>query len=79
MALNFRNIATRHGADLRNKKNLIDTNKFAKFLWGDIYYNLGTRKFSKKPSSDGEETVRSFVHFVMEPFYKLFTTVMTAD
>eukprot|EP00055_Hartaetosiga_balthica_P000660 m.137158 g.137158 ORF g.137158 m.137158 type:complete len:969 (-) comp11333_c0_seq1:945-3851(-) len=43
----------------------------AKRLWGDIYFNEKKRSFSRKrPSSD---TSRTFVHFVLEPLYKLFT------
>lgn len=46
-----------------------DAKTFSKFLWGDIYFNKTTRKFSKKPS---EETPnRSYVEFILEPMYKL--------
>lgn len=49
----------------------VDTEEFAKRLWGDIYYNPQKRTFTRKglePSSS-----RSFLHFVLEPIYKLFT------
>ena len=47
---------------------------FAKRLWGDIYFNQKTRKFTKKaPLSTSP---RSFVEFILEPMYKLFTQVI---
>jgi U5 small nuclear ribonucleoprotein component len=46
-----------------------DPKQFSKFLWGDIYFNKSTRKFSKKPSE--EASTRSFVEFIMEPMYKV--------
>lgn len=45
MALNFKHSNQRHGASVRNTKNLIEVEKLSKFLWGDIYYNTATRKF----------------------------------
>ncbi|KAF4463921.1 elongation factor 2 [Fusarium albosuccineum] len=49
----------------------INTDEFAKRLWGDVYYNPKKRTFSRKPLD--ERPARSFVHFVLEPIYKLFT------
>ncbi|KAM6537800.1 hypothetical protein FALCPG4_003704 [Fusarium falciforme] len=49
----------------------INTEEFAKRLWGDVYYNPKKRTFSRKPID--ERSARSFVHFVLEPIYKLFT------
>jgi len=69
-------IGARHGAQMRSQKNVLDAAKFAKFLWGDIYYNRDTRKFSRKASS---ATQRSFVHFILEPFYKLVSLTLTKD
>ncbi|KAK9470257.1 P-loop containing nucleoside triphosphate hydrolase protein [Dipodascopsis tothii] len=47
----------------------INADEFAPRLWGDVYYNKTSRKFSRKPID--REYVRSFVHFVLEPLYKL--------
>lgn len=55
----------------------IEFEKFTRALWGDVYYNTATKKFSK--SSDGGNLPRSFVHFIMEPLYKLFTYSLTSD
>ncbi|KAG6049181.1 hypothetical protein E4U17_006908 [Claviceps sp. LM77 group G4] len=49
----------------------IDAQEFAKRLWGDVYYNPKKRSFTRKPVE--ERATRSFVHFIMEPIYKLFT------
>lgn len=49
----------------------INVDEFAKRLWGDIYYNPKKRNFSRKPLD--ERSARSFVHFILEPIYKLFT------
>ncbi|RWS23646.1 U5 small nuclear ribonucleoprotein component-like protein [Leptotrombidium deliense] len=51
-----------------------DANEFAKRLWGDMYFNPETRKFSKKPPNS--QSQRSFVEFILEPLYKLFSQVV---
>ena len=66
----------KHGAAARDKSQL-DAEKFAKFLWGNIFYDIETRKF--KRAHQNQETPRSFVHFVMEPIYKLFTKTLSCD
>lgn len=49
----------------------ISTEEFAKRLWGDVYFNPKKRSFTRKPVDEG--AARSFVHFVLEPIYKIFT------
>ncbi|XP_020611466.1 116 kDa U5 small nuclear ribonucleoprotein component-like [Orbicella faveolata] len=52
----------------------IDPKDFAKRLWGDMYFNSKSRKFSKKaPLSTSQ---RSFVEFILEPLYKVFAQVV---
>lgn len=46
-------------------------------LWGDVYFDQQTRKFSKRPIPGTD--VRTFVSFVLEPFYKLHTAVLSHD
>jgi U5 small nuclear ribonucleoprotein component len=49
----------------------INTHEFARRLWGDIFYNPKKRSYTRgrqEPSSK-----RSFVHFVLEPIYKLYS------
>lgn len=55
----------------------MDIDGFAKRLWGNIYYDQETRKFSKSNLSGSGK--RSFDHFIMEPLYKLYTQVLGED
>jgi len=64
----------------KKKKKLkggIDVEKFVQRLWGDIYYNPDSRKFSRKPKSSRSQ--RGFVHFILEPLYKLYAQVIGED
>lgn len=47
--------------------------ELSKRLWGDIYFHSVKRTFSKKPPHS--EAERSFVEFVLEPLYKIFSQV----
>ncbi|KAG6841569.1 hypothetical protein C0991_009604 [Blastosporella zonata] len=53
----------------------LDVDSFATRLWGDIYFNPETRKFTRKPADP--ENARSFVHFILEPLYKLYSNVLS--
>lgn len=55
----------------------LDVPAFADRLWGNIYYNSETRKFSRKPADP--EADRSFVHFILEPLYKLYSQVLSEE
>lgn len=50
---------------------------FADRLWGDIYFNAETRKFTRK-QADPEQN-RTFVHFILEPLYKLYSQVLSEE
>lgn len=62
--------------------------EFGRRLWGDLYYDESTRKFSKKvpstkstSSTDNDDPLttaprRSFVYFVLEPLYKIYAHVL---
>jgi U5 small nuclear ribonucleoprotein component len=49
----------------------VDAQELAKRLWGDVFFNPRKRSFTRKPVE--EKAKRSFVHFVLEPIYKLFS------
>ncbi|RYP45767.1 hypothetical protein DL768_007943 [Monosporascus sp. mg162] len=51
----------------------VNTEEFARRLWGDIYFNPKKRTFSRKPLPGEDRAKRSFIHFVLEPIYKLFS------
>lgn len=55
----------------------LDVPAFADRLWGNIYFNNETRKFSRKPADP--EANRTFVHFVLEPLYKLYSQVLSEE
>ncbi|GAA27777.2 116 kDa U5 small nuclear ribonucleoprotein component [Clonorchis sinensis] len=48
----------------------MDPDELAKRLWGDIYFNSKSRKFSKRPPANNSQ--RTFVEFILEPLYKIF-------
>ncbi|KAI0473975.1 P-loop containing nucleoside triphosphate hydrolase protein [Xylariaceae sp. FL0804] len=50
----------------------VNTEEFARRLWGNIYYNPKKRTFSRKPLAGETGAKRSFVNFVLEPIYKVF-------
>ncbi|CAL1526130.1 unnamed protein product [Lymnaea stagnalis] len=52
----------------------INEKEFARRLWGDLYFNSKTRKFSKKPATSSSP--RSFVEFILEPLYKIFSQIV---
>jgi 116 kDa U5 small nuclear ribonucleoprotein component len=54
-----------------------DVEKFAQRLWGDVYFSEDQRKFTRKPTDP--EANRSFVHFIMEPLYKLYSQVLSEE
>ncbi|OCF73033.1 U5 small nuclear ribonucleoprotein component [Kwoniella mangroviensis CBS 8886] len=54
-----------------------DVDEFALRLWGNIYFDEEKRKFTRKPAD--VESKRSFVHFILEPLYKLYTQVLSED
>ena len=53
----------------------IDSQEFARRLWGDVFYNPRKRNFTRKPVEEGAK--RSFVNFVLEPIYKLFSLTIS--
>ncbi len=51
----------------------VNMEEFSRRLWGDIYFNPKKRTFSRKPLPGEVRAKRSFIHFVLEPIYKLFS------
>ena len=49
----------------------VDAAEFGRRLWGDIFYNPKSRKFTRKGME--ERSKRTFVNFVLEPIYKLYS------
>ncbi|KAH7123647.1 P-loop containing nucleoside triphosphate hydrolase protein [Dendryphion nanum] len=63
------------GTGFGQPNKAVDAAKFALRLWGDIYFNPRSRKFTRKPQE--EESQRSFVHWVLEPIYKLYSHTLS--
>ncbi|KAL5333222.1 P-loop containing nucleoside triphosphate hydrolase protein [Aspergillus crustosus] len=53
----------------------IETLDFALRLWGDIFFNPRSRKFTRKGME--ETSKRTFVKFVLEPIYKLYSHTLS--
>ncbi|KAJ9069824.1 U5 small nuclear ribonucleoprotein component [Entomophthora muscae] len=53
----------------------IDPDEFSRRLWGDVYFNAETRNFQRK--APGPKIPRSFLQFILEPIYKLYTQVLS--
>lgn len=49
----------------------LDPQELALRLWGDVFYNPRKRSFTRKAVE--ENAKRSFVNFILEPLYKLFS------
>lgn len=49
----------------------VDPKEFSVRLWGDIFFNPKRRSFTRKGTE--ERSKRTFVNFVLEPIYKLYS------
>ncbi|KAI9101026.1 P-loop containing nucleoside triphosphate hydrolase protein [Phlyctochytrium arcticum] len=54
-----------------------DVDAFAQRLWGDIYFNPTKRTFRRKPLDHKDS--RTFVHFILEPLFKLYAQIIGED
>ncbi|KAJ2795400.1 hypothetical protein H4R21_005126, partial [Coemansia helicoidea] len=57
----------------------VQPRELARRLWGDVYYHPERRTFMRKRAEGGGDAKRSFVHFVLEPLYKIFAQVVGED
>ncbi|KAI6153996.1 P-loop containing nucleoside triphosphate hydrolase protein [Pisolithus tinctorius] len=57
----------------------LDVTAFADRLWGDIYFDSEVRKFTRKAPEGNSKQARSFVHFILEPLYKLYSHVLSEE
>lgn len=49
----------------------VNTEEFARRLWGDVFFNPKKRSFTRKAVEEGAK--RSFITFILEPIYKLYS------
>ncbi|KAI3640514.1 hypothetical protein MIR68_001392 [Amoeboaphelidium protococcarum] len=64
----------------KGSKNL-NLQEFTRRLWGDLYYNQDSRKFTRQQRLEGQskKLERSFVHFILNPLYKVFSNTLVAE
>merc|ERR1711881_262611 len=60
-------------AEIYAAKFKMDVAKMMRRLWGESFFNLKTKKWSKQKS---EDNVRSFCQFILDPIYKVFDAIM---
>ena len=58
-------------------KSPMDPKALAQRLWGDVWFDPDSRTFRRKPSEASGE--RSFIQWIMEPMYKIYTQVIGED
>jgi len=67
-------------AHLYAKKFNTEVDKLMPKLWGDNYYDPGTKKFTQEnQNSEGKPLKRAFVQFIMEPIIKLSRSIMDGN
>ena len=57
----------------------LDAARLARRLWGDYYFHAADRRFRRTRPDGGEGGARSFVEFVLEPLYKVYSTIIGED
>ena len=67
----FEVIATQFFSEIAKCSTLFQASQLAMRLWGDIYFNPQKRCFQKTKS--GPDSQRSFVQWILEPLYKIFS------
>eukprot|EP00731_Ephydatia_muelleri_P015614 Em0009g38a len=60
-------------AEMYSEKFKMDTKKLMARLWGDNFYS---KKESKWNKTGGDDYVRGFCQFILDPIYKVFDAVM---
>eukprot|EP01063_Lacrimia_lanifica_P035730 TRINITY_DN689_c0_g1_i1.p1 TRINITY_DN689_c0_g1~~TRINITY_DN689_c0_g1_i1.p1 ORF type:complete len:966 (+),score=430.56 TRINITY_DN689_c0_g1_i1:72-2969(+) len=59
----------------------LDVDRFVARLWGNVYYNKETKKFSKHNTNENEmePDPLAFCAFILEPLYKMTGSVISED
>lgn len=60
-----------------NTYGKLDVTAFAARLWGNIYFDEESRRFTRKQPDPEQE--RTFVHFILNPLYKIYSHVLSED
>ncbi|EGF83447.1 hypothetical protein BATDEDRAFT_15620 [Batrachochytrium dendrobatidis JAM81] len=51
-----------------------DAHEFSRRLWGNVFFDKNKRTFCRRSTEDAP--TRTFVHFILEPLYKLYSQVI---
>ncbi|KAF3082120.1 Elongation factor 2 [Orbilia oligospora] len=70
-AFTIRSFATRYA-----QKFGVNKEKMMERLWGDMYFNPFTKKWTKNDKHEGKPLNRAFNQFIMDPISKIFKEVM---
>lgn len=60
-----------------NTKTSVNLQDFSEKLWGDVFYNPDDQVFTT--DSNNGKYKRTFISFILEPIYKIFTYSLTSD
>lgn len=63
--------------ELTSFSGKLDVAAFAARLWGNIYFDEESRRFTRKQPDPEQE--RTFVHFILNPLYKIYSHVLSED
>jgi len=67
-------------ADLYSAKFGVERTKLMAKLWGDNYFDNDSKKWlTTSTSPSGKHVIRAFCQFVLDPIYKLFSSVMNGE
>ncbi|KAL2826027.1 hypothetical protein BJY01DRAFT_262471 [Aspergillus pseudoustus] len=51
----------------------------AQRLWGDNFFDTETRAWSEEPQHHGRTLKRSFIHFILDPIFKIYDAARSAS
>lgn len=67
-------------AKLYSAKFGVEKSKLMDKLWGDNYFDAEGKKWVKSPASkSGKPLQRAFCQFILDPIYKLFSSIMNGE
>jgi U5 small nuclear ribonucleoprotein component len=64
---------------LTTRTGAFDVKAFADRLWGDIYTYKDNSKLKFTRKADDPEAERTFVKFILNPLYKIYSHVLSED
>ena len=79
-AFTLDSFASKVYCEMNSSPHALDPRQLAQRLWGDAWFDPNTRTFKKRPVDTAVGSGdRSFVQWVLEPLYKIFSQVIGED